>query len=84
MIVTERRRVLHVHPHYADVLIEHCDGEPPLFIRVCDRHQYVTPEADRFDAIGACPQCVADHESARGRARYAALHSADVRVEGWR
>ena len=84
MPLTERRRVLHVHPHFADVLIERLDGEPPMFIRVCAVHQFATHYADRLDAIGACPQCVADHEQLRGRARYAALHAADVRVEGWR
>lgn len=82
--IAERRRVLHLHPQHADVLVERREGEPPLFVRVCDRHQYATPDADRFDAIGACPQCVADYERSRGLARYSALHSADVRVEGWR
>jgi hypothetical protein len=79
----DRRRVLHLHPHRADVLIERIEGEPPNFILFCVRHQYAAPAAPHMDYVGACPLCVAEYEGSRGRARYAALHGAGVSIEGW-
>lgn len=82
--ITERRRVLHLHPQRADVLVERVEGAPPLFVLICTRHQYAAPGVDRMEQLGGCPKCFAEAEAGPGLARYRDLHGANVRIEGWR
>lgn len=71
-------RTLFAHPSDEHVLIEPTrDGDD--FIRVCDRHQWASVPTPGL--APSCPHCVADVDGARGKQRYAELHSANVEIK---